>query len=324
MRDGRTTLGVVALSLCLFLLSTTSLAAVGPTNGTASQGAAVGWGYPTNSWGLGVVVPEGASLQGGTKLLWEEVGNVTAMVTLPNIIHPDGIVYAVLSLMAEDGSVLQVAAGVYPNSSSWLAYSWYIGNIGTIPLSYTWILNSSEPRMTTGDLVSMSIFRSQGAWRLEVADLATGGSVERPFPSAAPSLRVGDQEVFAFESYSRTAATFQNMGNLTLNSLLVDGQRVVGGFYSYAVWDPNRNPVFAVGGSGTSPPDFIFLQQPVAGTFVWGYSGSWEGTGAASVGMVGAGVLALLIGAALAAVAGAYLLTRRPAQRPGRWGPREV
>ena len=245
--------------------------------GGSAQALNTGTAYPNASWALGVVAPEGSRLSDGTGLHWESVGNITALVALPNITLPDRVVYSILSVMTIEGGVMQVAAGVYPNRTTWMAYSWAIPNSYSIPVTYKWILNGSEPKMRQNDSISMSVFRTSGLWNLRVVDKDTESSVMRSFPPAVGStLMVGDQEVFALESYSSASSTFRTMGNMTLEALLVDGQKVTNGFYAYGGWDPNHSPLFAVGSSGALPPAFISLSQPRAGSFVWGFSGLWQ------------------------------------------------
>ena len=241
------------------------------------QGGSSGSAYPTTSWAVGLVVPEGASLQGGGKVRWGGVDNLTAAVTLPNISLPDEIVYAVLSVMTSDGCVLQAAAGIRPNESSWFAYAWLIPSTASNPLVYQWVLNESGPPMAPGANVSISVYEVSGSWNLRITDEETGAGVARPFPSGiGPSLKVGDQEVFALESYSRSGATFRSMGNMTLTGMLLDGSKVTGGVYGYTDWDPDHNPLFAVGSSGVSPPAFVSLGQATDGSFVWGYALVWR------------------------------------------------
>ncbi|MDG6904544.1 MAG: hypothetical protein JRN20_02020 [Nitrososphaerota archaeon] len=236
--------------------------------------------YTSTSWALGIVVPQGARLAGGGSLQWEDVQNVTADVTLPNISEPDQIVYAVLSVMTEDGDVLQVAAGVFPNSTIWLVYSWLFTNLNSNPVKYQWILNSSLPKMSANSRLSISIFHSPASdsWALSVASLNTNSFLVDDFPTNISStLRAGDQEVFALESYSRSASTFEEMGNLTLNSLLFDGMPLTNGFYSYnGGWDPNHNPLFVIGTEGTIPPTFISLQKGINSLVFWNYTNAWS------------------------------------------------
>jgi hypothetical protein len=258
-------------ALLLLILSASARA------GAAPEGEAANQVYPNSSWALGVVVPEGAALQNGSILHWGRATNVTALVNLPNISLPDGVVYVVESVMTEGQGVLQVAAGIYPNNTSWFSYSWSIPDIDSTPLTYNWILNHSMPAMASGDLVAISIYQEAGLWNLKVADARTGASVERSFPGGiSTSIMDGDQEVLALESYSRTPSTFMDMGNLTLQTLLVNGEAVVGGLYSYSDWDTLRNPVFVVGSSGTSAPSFISFEPGKGGTITWSYQ-IWGG-----------------------------------------------
>jgi hypothetical protein len=307
---------LVVFAVAFFLLMSTANAEASMSVPSASgQTKAAIEAFPNTSWALGVVVPEGAGLQDGGKLHWEGVSNVTVAVTLPNITLPDRTVYVVLSVMTSEGSVLQAAAGVYPNRSSWLAYSWSIPSIDAVPLTYQWVLNASEPQMSPDSRVSLSIYQTSGLWKLRVMNSDTGSSVDRSFPpGVAGTIKVGDQEIFALESYSKTGATFQDMGNMTLDRLLVDGQKVTGGFYSYGNWDPSHDPVFVVGSSGTAPPAFLHLQQVDDGSFVWGFSSVWGGDFNNYQWGFWTDLVAVLLIAALVAVALAYLITRRTAQ----------
>ena len=260
----------VLVSICLFLPgSDAALASV------MAQGQLAA-GYPNSSWAIGVVVPEGAGLLGGENVHWEGVSNVTASLVLPDISSPDGRVYAILSVMTSDGSVLQAAAGALPNGTGWLGFAWLVNGAGSGAPTYVWVLNASEPAMSPRANVSISIFRSSGVWSLSLTDLDTGSRAATTFPAGpAPALKQGDQEVFAFESYSRTQGTFRGMGNLTLNSLWLDGYMVVSGCYLYADWDMVHNPLFVVGSSGSSPPSFIYAKEGPSGSYLWSYGGVW-------------------------------------------------
>jgi hypothetical protein len=278
-------------------------------------------GYLNSSWAIGVVVPEGAGLVGGGAAHWEDVTNVTASLVLPDIESPDGRVYAILSVMAKDGSVLQAAAGALPNRTGWLGFSWLVRGSNSGAPTYMWVLNASEPAMSPGANVSISIFRGSGGWRLSVTDLDTGTNATGSFPAGPGStLTAGDQEVFALESYSRTQETFSNMGNLTLNSILLDGNRVESGCYLYSDWDMVHNPLFVVGSSGSSPPSFIHAMESPPGKYVWGYVGVW-GAQSDSAGIAQAPVAAALASAVVLGALGVWLAKRgRPsdaASRPG-------
>jgi len=244
------------------------------TSGT-SQPQAVAT-YPNSSWAIGVMVPEGAQMLGGGSVNWEGITNVTATFALPNIDSPDGIVYTIVSVMTNDGSVLQAAAGALPNRTGWLVFAWFIQGAGSATQSYQWVLNRSAPQMSPLANISISIFEVSGLWSLRVSDMGTGSSVEQPFPPVpASTLRVGDQEVFALESYSRTVATFLGMGSLRLYSILLDGEKVTGGSYLYGDWDLVHNPLFVVGSSGSTPPSFINAGESSAGTYFWNYTAVW-------------------------------------------------
>jgi hypothetical protein len=110
----------------------------------------------------------------------------------------------------------------------------------------------------------------------------------------------GDQEIFALESYSRDSSTFQNMGNLTLRMLLVDGRRMMSGWYPFADWDGVHNPLFIVG--VTAPPQFIGVSVSHDGRAVWYYSGNWRGNGLADETGSILVALVILVGAALGGV----------------------
>jgi len=178
-------------------------------------------------------------------------------------------------LMAADGSVMQLAAGIYPNQTKWLAYAWYIKQVQVYPQTYDWVLNSSEPEMSVGSPVSLSIYLSHDRWRYLIDDLRTRNSTAGNYGlDVPPSLKVGDQELFALESYSISDAVFVNMGNLTLNGLKINGKQVTGGWYEYGSWDTHHNPLFVVG--GLDPPSYISLQEEGDGNLVWTFQ-QWSG-----------------------------------------------
>lgn len=299
---------MVAASFCLLLLTAGQTLSTNLSTSTRGN-------YPPTSWALGIVVPEGSALEGGGSLRWEDVTNVTGLLTLPSISNPDSVVYGVMSLMAQDGSVMQAAVGVYPNSTEWLAFSWFISDIHEIPPTYVWILNLSDPGMSPGALVSISMFRSSGMWNLRLSDLGAGSAIERTLPPGiAPSLKPGDQEVFALESYSRASATFRGMGNLTLTGLFLDGRKVTGGAYSYGSWDPNHHPVFVVGSSGASPPYFISLRFGGDGSFVWGFADNWS-SGNLGIPEAGTVLAVVLLVSSLLVIVLVYLSVSRRSAR---------
>ena len=279
---GRAARNLLTASAVCLLLAYLLVGPIASASNPAAGWPAPGQAYSNTSWALGVVVPEGAALANGGTLHWEEVGNVTAEFTLPNISLPDRTIYAVVSVMTDTGAVLQGAAGVRGNGSAWLAFSWTIPDVNAVLLTYHWILTASLPDMPPRSNVSISIFDTSGQWSIRVE--STGGSVVGAFPEGlGPSLKPGDQEVFSLESYSRSVATFRGMGNLTLTSLVMDGARVAGGAYAYSEWDPNHSPLFVVGSSGASPPSFISVGERADGSFVWGYGQVWKGGGNANL-----------------------------------------
>lgn len=309
MKAGGPTRTVLVL-LCMLLLLTTNQVAASEEQ---SQQTTSAENYIPTSWALGVVVPEGAALEEGGSLHWGHVTNVTATVVLPNIKFPDRIVYALVSVMTADESVLQVGVGIYPGSGTWLVYSNLVTNVWSAPPTYKWILNASGPQMAPNSSVLISIYRPRaGPWSLRVLETGTGSSVDKTFPTGiAPSLKAGDQEVFAFESYSRSASTFRDMGNLTLESLLVDGESVSGGFYSYGDWDSVHNPLFAVGSTGSALPDFISFRLGGDCAAVWGYRSGWQTNDGAISGWLSTDVLVVSLSFSLVAVALiAVLITR--------------
>jgi hypothetical protein len=267
--------------------------------------------YPSGSWGLGVVIPEGSQFSDGDTLSWSSTRTLTANVQLPNMSYTDNTILAVLSAMAADGAVLQVAAGIYPNMSNWLAYGWFIQSPESNPQTYAWVLNSSRPEMTSGALISLSIYISYDGWMYKVEDTTTHEGVNGKFPfNVTRSFKVGDQEVFALESYSHSTNVFEHMGSLVLSTLLVGGRMLTKGPYFYGDWDTTHNPLFVVG--GLNPPSFISMNSFANGTVTWTYS-EWTGSGQPfqinfPVTTVFAGLLAV---GAISAIIGALTIKKR-------------
>ena len=264
-------LGVVLLIGAAFALRPAS----GQTSSSTAAGGAPSYVSPT-SWAIGVVVPKNAQVVGGGGFSWGEVNNVTAKVALPQINQTDGQVGAVLSLMTTDGSVLQLAAGINPATDEWLTYAQFISDITATSANYQTIDNGSMPEMSPGDVVVLSIFASSGSWSYGLTDLNSHRSTQAKFPGGEAPLAAGAQEAFALESYSENSSVFAHMGNLTLQSLTIDGMRVVQGLYIFSNLDWQNDPLFVVGGYA-QPPYFISVQRAVDGSVVWSYAGGWTG-----------------------------------------------
>jgi len=301
---------LIALCLVLILSFGCSSVAQAPSTGARDSTQRV---YVQESWGFGIVVPDGSALSGGGNVDWGSVTNVTAVIQIPDITNVSAPTYAVMSLMTQDGAVLQTAFGIYPDNVSWLVYSMFIENINQIPQHYTWVINSSAPAAEPGDMVTISIYQSpQRAWSFKAANLNTSLSIQRVFgANSSKPPKLGDQEVFALESYASDSQTFQNMGNMTLHSLFVDGRRVTSGWYPFSDWDMLHNPLFVVGGA--APPFFMGISALNNGKAIWYYAGTWNGSGEA--GEIGPLLVAMVIltGAALTGVLLAFRFIRRPA-----------
>jgi len=227
------------------------------------------------SWAVGVVVPQN-SLTNVGKVEWENVVNVTALLRMPNISRTDGPLYLVLSLMTSNGAIIQVAAGIYPNTSTWGTYGMDILQPTSYPQGYNTVVSSLEPAISAGQLASMSLYVSGNSWNLKLVDLNTSKSTSAAFGSAdllPLSLKIGDQFVIALESYTSNSAVFENMGNFTMESLLVNGARVISGPYTYSGWDNVHYPLFSVGGA--TPPSFISVSILENASVVWSFFPGW-------------------------------------------------
>ena len=254
----------VGLLVNPFGLTLAIVRAVGPSGNS----------YPSGSWGLGIVVPDGSQFADGSSLSWEDAREVKVLVQLPRIEYTDNTIYAIVSAMVQDGSVLQIAAGINPNMTSWLAYAFFAPDAQS--QNYALVLNSSKPEMANGDWISLSIYLSAGHWNYQVDDIRTHESVQGRFMfNVTPSFKTGDQEIFALESYTRSNIVFAHMATLVLSSLLIDGMRVVKGWYYYGDWDSSHNPLFVVG--GLNPPPFISVRGWGNSTVEWSYF-EWTGS----------------------------------------------
>ncbi len=305
--QGQNTLSRLAVLAVIVLLIASGLAPQ-PTFAQTSDSSTVGDSpsyIPPTSWALGVVVPNNTELAGGGRLSWGEVNNVTAQIILPQINQTDSAVLAVLSVMTADRNVLQLAAGIYPATDRWLTYAQFITDTGATSKNYQWIANGSMPEMSPGDIVVLSIFFSSGVWNYKLSDLNSHRSARGEFPGGGTSFAAGDQEAFALESYSENSLVFAHMGNLTLQSLTLDGRRVIQGFYLYNNLDWERGPLFVVGGYA-EPPSFISVQSAGDGAIVWSYAGVWMGQPQSLT----PPSLTLIVLAAIAAIVAAVIFVR--------------
>lgn len=129
--------------------------------------------------------------------------------------------------------------------------------------------------MNAGAQITLSIYLFSDRWNYAIEDTNTHERVIGEYPSnAIPSMRNGDQEVFALESYSSSRNVFERMGNLSLTSLLMDGQQVMKDWYYYGDWDGVHNPLFVIG--GLPPPSFISVEK-MDNTIEWSFT-EWKGT----------------------------------------------
>jgi hypothetical protein len=195
---------------------------------------------------------------------------VTVQFRLPSISQSDDTVYAILTLMSRSGIIMQVATGLYPGMTSWRTYVLLLGESDVAAKSYTWVVNGSDPTMDAGSNVSLSIYWKEGSWRYRVVNLETSGESDGPIAGdAAAGFKSGDQEVIALESYTSATSVFAGMGLMDVYGIEVDGAKVNGGLYSLGGWDPQRSPLFIVGGH--EPPSFASISLS-DGTVEWSYS----------------------------------------------------
>jgi hypothetical protein len=243
--------------------------------------------YGQGSWAIGVVVPQGSLDESGSKINWQSITNLTAIFSIPKINNTDNTVYIIMSLMTSNEEIIQVAAGLYKNMSAWGTYGMYIQNPLGYPQEYHPVIVTASPAIPPGDFASMSLYLSTSpsssasapsmVWNLRLDDLNTSRSVSAVFDfDLSPTLKVGDQFVFALESYTSNSSIFMKMGNFTLSSLLLNGQHVVSGWYPYTDWDNVHYPLFDVGGA--DPPSFISVRIAQDYTAIWSYVGDGNQT----------------------------------------------
>jgi hypothetical protein len=234
------------------------------------------WAEVKLPWALGLVLPDGIPLEGGTTLDWSRVSNITAVIKLPNITWTDNTIYLILSAMNCDHEVIQVAAGLNAGEQTWLIYAFYIRNMAEYPQTYIWVANRSLPRMFSNDMIRLTLYRIYGeGWGYSALNLRTGDKSTGLFPARNVELRSGEQEFFAFESYTSNPRVFKEMGEALLEGAYIDGFRVEVEGYVLGGWDPLHEPLFIVGGG--SPPGFIAVIRGLS-QCKWIYSPveSWE------------------------------------------------
>jgi hypothetical protein len=124
--------------------------------------------------------------------------------------------------------------------------------------------------MVGASRVSLSIYLASGRWRYRVEDLSTHDAMSGEYGfDVAPALKVGDQEVFALESYSTSNVVFAHMGDMILETLEINGRQVSGGWYPYGSWGTSHKPLFVVG--GLNPPSYISIGESENMTLQWSY-----------------------------------------------------
>jgi len=269
---GRQRFRASSLALLTVLLLMPSASLSRPASGAiASQYSSSG------SWALGLVVPQGAPLSGGSKVSWGSVSNVTVGLQLPEIQHTDATIYAILSVMTSDGSILQLASGLEPNATSWRTYGMWIRNPTEYPQEYRTVLDNSSPALAPGAWISLSMYVENGFWNYRARGSGPSDSIHSVLnESLSPTPMSGDQEVFALESYTSTGSVFAGMRNLTVSSVLIDGDEVQGGTYFYGGgWNPSHTPLFIVGGE--PPPIFVTAQSCTGNYACWSYVSPWSG-----------------------------------------------
>ncbi|MEM2909661.1 MAG: hypothetical protein QXO01_01145 [Nitrososphaerota archaeon] len=247
-----------------------------------SSSAAASWDAPETgySWGLGLIVPDGGSLENGSTVRWDKVNNVTVVVTLPKINQTDGTIYVILSAMTKSGNIVQVAAGLYPEENLWFVYSMYIAEVVSVEKSYVPISIKSGPTMKPGDAISMSIYSNNIGpsivWMERVCNLNTGDCrVADMLNDGSAVFMPGEQEIIALESYTTTESVFEHMENMTLHNILLNGVQVTGRWYVGDGMVFDRSPLFQVGGI-VHVPSYISMYFTPDGKAVWYYSPSWE------------------------------------------------
>lgn len=235
----------------------------------------------SRSWGLGLTVPNGGVLEDGSEIEWSKHSNITIVLTLPNISYTDNTIYLVASIMTRGETIIQTTIGIQPNNTFWVSSFMYVTNVYKHNRAYVPVLLNSNPYFSPGDKASISIYfngdgYTAGSWSSSVTNLSTGEEITvNILQDGSSTFMDGEQEVVALESYTSNEEVFRRMGHATLHSILVDGRRVVSGWYIDDGQVFDRKPLFEVGG-GQVPP-FISMIAGGDGLITWTYSKpSWN------------------------------------------------
>jgi len=229
------------------------------------------------SWGLGLTIPNGSPLEDGSRVEWSKHRNITVVLTLPNISYTDKTIYFIVSIMTKQQTIIQAAVGIHPNSTYWTSSFMYVRNIYHYNKTYVAVLLESHPYFNPNDKASISIYyrpsedKDNGVWASSITNLSQGTSIDVDILADNSSTFMdGEQEVVAFESYTSNEEIFKQMGEAILHSILVDGKKVLNGWYIDDGQVFDKRPLFEVGG-GQVPP-FISIVFNNEGSIAWIYS----------------------------------------------------
>lgn len=235
-------------------------------------------------WALGIVVPDGAPLSDGGAVKWDSSSNLTVVLTIPRINKTDATIYAIVSVMTESGVVLQAAVGIEKNDYCWRSYSMYVRGVYGGNKEYVPILLGTSPSFLPGDTAIISIYSDLSdkspSWFVRIINVSSRKEiVAQLFSDRSSRFMKGDHEVVALESYTKNEDVFRNMGEMVLESIFIDGGRVMGGWYVSDGQVFMSNLLFEVG-AGEPVPNFLYVVDSDSSSVVWGYSrGSWMSTG---------------------------------------------
>jgi len=229
------------------------------------------------SWGLGLTIPNGSPLEDGSRVEWGKHRNITVVLTLPNISYTDKTIYFIVSIMTKQQTIIQAAIGIHPNNTYWTSSFMYVRNVYQHNKTYIAVLLDSPPYFHPYDKASISIYYrpsedgAGGVWASSITNLSTGKSIDVDIlVDNSSTFMDGEQEVIALESYTSNEKIFEQMDQAILHSILVDGRRVLGGWYIDDGQVFDRRPLFEVGGG--QAPSFISIIFKDDGTIAWIYS----------------------------------------------------